>query len=176
MKYLLIVSCILLFSCVSSEERAARQAKKEALKKELEVQKQEFERLARTGQCDAAETIAEEIFSGNHQLNNLAWVSSVCRNDKRRAIAYLTVSARDNNRYAIKKLISLGVTPPEPTKKTVTKVYNNSTTYKRSTRTVPSRNANMNKCIQDGGSLMCYNRNATNRSGMITPGLTPYGN
>lgn len=84
-----------------------------------------FESLTRNGKCDTAERMAESIFSGNHQVNNLAWISSVCRNDIKRAIAYLTVSARNNDKYAIKELIRLGVTPPEPTIKTETRVYNN---------------------------------------------------
>ena len=56
-------------------------------------------------------------------------------------------------------------------RKKVTKIYNNSTTYKRSTGTASYRKSNMNKCIQDGSSRMCYNRNATNRSGIRKLGL-----
>ena len=168
-KYFLLFVCIFLFACTSAEERAARAAKEEA-------RFTEYRRLINSGQCSAAEKMVSEDFSGNEELFVLAEFSMLCRKDRKRKINYLIVAARDGYKPAIKALIEEGVTPPALTRKKVTKIYNNSTTYKRSTGTASYRNTNMNKCIRDGGSLICYNRNAKNRSGMITPGTTPYGN
>jgi len=109
-----------------------------------------------TNQCTAAEKLANKKFEGNYELLWLAEVAESCRKDRKKAVAYLTVAARNEYLPAIKELINFGVQPPEPTVKptVTTNVYNQRT---------PTNSGNMQKdlsniCVQDGGTNMCYDR------------------
>ncbi len=122
--------------------------------------------------CKNAENYINKRYSGNFELYSLGRVSKECRGNTKKAISYWTVAARNNYKAAIKALINVGVTPPAPIvqPKITTNIYNK--TYNKTNNSRSSNNSN--KCIQDGGSRMCYNsqsqRYGQTGGGIITGG------
>lgn len=113
-----------------------------------------------TNQCSKAESLVERAYDGNRELYGLALVANDCRKSRKKTVNYLKVAARNNYMPAIKMLIELGVTPPPPTEKIISNsVYNTTNIQSSSTaRGTSSDGSLLNKCNQDGGTRMCYNR------------------
>ena len=171
-------------------------------------QVEEVTRLLNSGQCDAAESSARNNFSNETTVYVLLGIiENDCRRNRRSAVEYFKLGARQGDNIAADMLIKMGETPPAPREvqrtedtrakqscldnarepmcyfgcigERVNGMACNHKCRAREQANVAACNgvfyppaqqiiiqggddqtpfSNMNKCIQDGGSLMCLNR------------------
>ena len=146
-----------------------------------------------SGECRKAEQLVKDEYSGQKQLYNVAMVFIECDGEKSKGLKILKTLAAGEYMPAMARLIELNAASPQMIKR-----YNilqsaeeqadyerwqarkqRLLNYGRTTTTVSSRNNRStgidNRCIQDGGTQMCYNRqsqrygNSSNNSGISSP-------
>lgn len=121
----------------------------------------EMERLSTQGECSAAERIATQNFRSSELFLFKGIIADECRNEKEVAIRYMTIAARAGSDIAISWMIENDLTPPaiERVEQRVAPAptTTNTTVILQQPRRAPM-GSNLNSCVQDGGSRMCYNR------------------
>ena len=115
-----------------------------------------------TGKCDEAEQLVDKFFKKDELFFFLGAISQYCRKDKSKAIQYYKTVIRMNGKdsdSAIRALIELGETPPEPTNN-----YGAASNPPQKPPQIiiqqqqaPVIMGNPAACIQDGGSTYCPN-------------------
>lgn len=121
----------------------------------------EIERLSNAGECNAAERLATQNFRSTTLFILKGAIADECKNDRDLAIRYMTVAARAGADPAISWFIDNNLTPPaiERNEQRVAPAptTTNTTIIVQQPRRAPM-GSNLNSCVQDGGSRMCYNR------------------
>ena len=139
----------------------------------------EVSRKIGTGDCAGAEATARANFQAPMIYTVLGFIQLECKKNKKSAIDYFTISARENESLAIEKLISLGETPPP-----LNRNSRSPSVYATPLPAPPPMPAiiqpqppriiilpqvqvqpmmNPNACIQDGGPIFCPNHPNTRR-------------
>jgi hypothetical protein len=135
----------------------------------------EVSRKIGTGDCGGAEATARANFQAPMIYTVLGFIQLECKKNKKSAVDYFTISARENESLAIEKLISLGEAPPP-----LSRNSQNPSVYATPLPAPPPMPAiiqpqppriiilpqvqvqpmmNPNACIQDGGPIFCPNYN-----------------
>ena len=132
----------------------------------------EISLLKVSGECRKAEQLIKDEYSGQEELYDLALLYSECDGEKSKGLKILKTLAAGEYMPAMARLIELNAASPQMIKRynilkqaayerrqaRKQRLYN----YGRTTTTVSSRsNRPMeinNRCIQDGGTQMCYDR------------------
>ena len=130
-----------------------------------------FINFVHTGKCDEAQQLADKHMQGDFLFLSLGMISQYCRNDKKKAAEYYKAAVRMNGtdlavtNAAIRALIEIGETPPEPMNKSAS---TSSTAPKSQPQQIiiqqqpsPIVMPPLNTCMQDGGSLFCPNHPST---------------
>jgi len=139
----------------------------------------EVSRKIGTGDCAGAETTARTNFHAPMIYTVLGFIQLECKKNKKSAIEYFTISARENESLAIEKLIGLGEAQPP-----LNRNSRSPSVYATPLPTPPPMPAiiqpqppriiilpqvqvqpmmNPNACIQDGGPIFCPNHPNTRR-------------
>ena len=139
----------------------------------------EVSRKIGTGDCAGAETTARANFQAPMIYTVLGFIQLECKKNKKSAVDYFTISARENESLAIEKLISLGEAPPP-----LNRNSRSPSVYATPLPAPPPMPAiiqpqlpriiilpqvqvqpmmNPNACIQDGGPIFCPNHPNTRR-------------
>lgn len=155
--------------------------------------KSEIDSLIESGQCRVAENLITSSYSGQQQLYNVAMVYIECDEETSKGLTILNTLAAGEYTPAMARLIELNLATPQMIRR-----YNtlqsaaaqadyerrqarirSLKSYGQTTTTVsPRSNRPMgidNRCIQDGGPQMCYNRqsqrygNSSDNSGISSP-------
>jgi hypothetical protein len=155
--------------------------------------KSEINSFKKSGKCRMAENLIMEEYSGQKQLYNVAMVYIECDGEKSKGLKILKTLASGEYMPAMARLIELNAASSQMIKR-----YNilqsaaeqaayerrqaskqRLLNYGRTTRTVSSGSNRPtgidNRCIQDGGTQMCYNRqsqrygNSSSSSGISSP-------
>ena len=153
----------------------------------------EISLLKESGECRKAEKLIKDEYSGQEELYDLALLYSECDGEKSKGLKILKTLAAGEYMPAMARLIELNAASPQMIKR-----YNilqsaaeqaayerrqarkqRLLNYGRTTTTVSSgSNRPMgidNRCVQDGGTQMCYNRqsqrygNSSDNSGISSP-------
>lgn len=175
LKTSLIISLMMLFAAACSTTR------------------DEISLLKESGECRKAEQLIKDEYSGQEELYDLALLYSECDGEKSKGLKILKTLAAGEYMPAMARLIELNAASPQMIKR-----YNilqsaaeqaayerrqarkqRLLNYGRTTTTVSSgSNRPMgidNRCVQDGGTQMCYNRqsqrygNSSDNSGISSP-------
>ena len=175
LKTSLIISLMMLFAAACSTTR------------------DEISLLKESGECRKAEKLIKDEYSGQEELYDLALLYSECDGEKSKGLKILKTLAAGEYMPAMARLIELNAASPQMIKR-----YNilqsaaeqaayerrqarkqRLLNYGRTTTTVSSgSNRPMgidNRCVQDGGTQMCYNRqsqrygNSSDNSGISSP-------
>ena len=139
-----ILATILLSSCAEFEDRGAIL--------NGYIQKRD---------CSGAENYARHMAGDDGvRFFGLGVVYIDCFQKKREGIEYLKYAAQKGNQLAVEVLIKLGETPPEPPKviyqeRIVQQPIQQPQQIIIQQGGDPNPFPNMNKCIKDGGSIMC---------------------
>ena len=140
----------------------------------------EVSRKIGLGDCSGADAIARSSFQEPMIYTVLGIIQLDCRKNKKGAIDYFMLSARQNESLAIDKMISLGeklpslnqesrtkniiINPPLPTPPPMPTIIQ---TAPVKIFITPQNNfqpiSNPNACIQDGGPIFCPNHPNTRR-------------
>lgn len=111
----------------------------------------------RRGDCVGAENYARQNLSGGLLYGLMGGIAMECRRDRRAAIEYFKMGARMGNAASAGFLIQLGETPPEPTRQVIIQQQPAPQPQQIIIQQGgdPNPFPNMNKCIKDGGTIMC---------------------
>ena len=133
----------------------------------------EVSRKIGAGDCSGAETIARSNLLEPMLYTVLGFIQLDCRKNKKSAITYFMISAKQNESLAIDKLIDLGEIPPivsqglrptaivpaplpaPPPMPTI--IQGPPTTIYVTPQIQVQPMNNLNACIQDGGPIFCPN-------------------
>ena len=139
----------------------------------------EVSRKIGVGDCVGAETTARSSFQAPMIFTVLGFIQLECKKNKKSAVDYFTISARENESLAIEKLLSLGEAPPP-----INSISRSPSVYATPLPAPPPMpviiqpqppriiilpqvqiqpKMNLNGCIQDGGPIFCPNHPNTRR-------------
>jgi hypothetical protein len=135
----------------------------------------EINSFKESGECRMAENLIMEKYSGQEQLYNVAMVNIECDGEKDKGLKTLQTLAAGDYMPAMARLIEFNATSSQMIRRYNTlksaaeeAAYERKEAYKQwllshgQTTTVRSSERNRpmqvdNRCIKDGGYLMCYN-------------------
>ena len=153
----------------------------------------EINSLKESGECRMAEQLVKKEYSGQKQLYNVAMVYIECDGEKSKGLKILKTLASGEYMPAMARLIELNAASSQMIKR-----YNilqsaaeqaayerrqaskqRLLNYGRTTRTVSSGSNRPteidNRCIQDGGTQMCYNKQSQRYGNRSSSGISsPY--
>ena len=138
--------------------------------------KSEISSFKVSGKCRMAEELIKEKYSGQDQLYQMALVHIECSREPSKGLKILNTLASGEYMPAMARLIELNEASPQMIKRyNILKYAAEQAAYERreaqkqrllsygqATAKMPSPNKRPmeidNRCIQDGGTQMCYNR------------------
>ena len=113
---------------------------------------------AERGDCNGGEIYASKNITGAAFYVAMGAIAESCRHNRNAAIQYFKSAARMGDKFSVDTLIQWGETPPEPTRQVIIQ----QAPPQQAQQIIiqqgggdPNPFPNMNKCIKDGGTLMC---------------------